>query len=109
MMIEDLPKVVEEGEKEAAVETPKIKSPPMYQVVIMNDDFTPMDFVVEVLTTFFNMNEVNAVQVMLRIHHEGKGIGGIYTRDVAETKMLQVNNYSRKHNYPLLCNTEVAG
>ena len=106
-MIEGLPGPREEGEIEVAVCESKLKPPPMHQVVIINDDFTPMDFVVEILMMFFSMNEAKAVQVMLRVHHQGKGICGVYTRDVAETKVLQVNSYARNHDYPLLCNMEV--
>lgn len=85
---------------------PALKRPPMYRVVLMNDDYTPMDFVVEVLMIFFNMNEEKATQVMLSVHTQGKGVCGIFTRDVAETKAAQVNQYSRENKHPLLCEVE---
>jgi ATP-dependent Clp protease adaptor protein ClpS len=85
---------------------PELKRPPMYRVVLMNDDYTPMDFVVEVLMIFFNMNQEKATQVMLSVHTQGKGVCGVYTRDVAETKAAQVNQYSRENKHPLLCEVE---
>ena len=91
-----------------AVETarPKLKRPPLYRVLLLNDDFTPMDFVVHILQTFFGMNHEKATQVMLHVHTRGKGVCGVYTFDVAETKVSQVNNYSRRHEHPLLCTME---
>jgi ATP-dependent Clp protease adaptor protein ClpS len=86
---------------------PEVKNPPLYKVILLNDDFTPMDFVVEILKQFFFMNGEKAVQVMMEVHTKGKGICGIFTRDVAETKVDQVNNYSRLHEYPLLCTMEM--
>ena len=85
---------------------PELKRPSMYRVVLMNDDYTPMDFVVAVLMTFFAMDEEKATQVMLSVHTQGKGVCGIYTRDVAETKAAIVNQYSRDNNHPLLCEVE---
>ncbi|HIF55220.1 MAG: ATP-dependent Clp protease adapter ClpS [Methylococcales bacterium] len=87
---------------------PKLKRPPLYKVMLLNDDFTPMDFVVEVLTDHFHMTEEKATQVMLQVHTEGVGICGVYTRDVAETKMLIVNDCSREHHHPLMCSMEEA-
>ena len=86
---------------------PGLKQPLMYKVVIYNDDFTPMEFVVEVLENFFRLNREKATQIMLHVHTRGKGICGTYTKDVAETKVTQVNEYSRKHQHPLLCGLEV--
>lgn len=86
---------------------PEVKNPPLYKVILLNDDFTPMEFVVEVLKQFFFMNGEKAVQVMMEVHTKGKGICGIFTRDVAETKVDQVNNCSRLHEYPLLCTIEM--
>lgn len=86
---------------------PRLTRPPLYKVVLLNDDYTPMDFVVDVLCTFFNMNVEKATQVMLKVHTEGKAVCGVFTRDVAETKAEQVNVFSRKHQQPLLCNVEV--
>ena len=74
----------------------------------MNDDYTPMEFVVEVLERFFSMSREKATQIMLHVHTRGKGVCGIYTRDVAETKVAQVNEYARTHQHPLLCAMEAA-
>jgi ATP-dependent Clp protease adaptor protein ClpS len=84
----------------------KAKPPKRYKVVLLNDDFTPMEFVVSVLQRFFAMNEDQAVQVMLAVHHQGKGICGVYSREVAETKAYQVNHYSRENQHPLMCQIE---
>ena len=85
---------------------PEVAKPPMYQVVILNDDYTPMDFVVSVLETFFSMTRQTATQVMLHVHTRGKGVCGVFTREVAETKVTQVNEFSRSHQHPLLCTME---
>ena len=87
---------------------PEVKPPPMYKVVLLNDDFTPMDFVVEVIQTFFAIDHDRATQIMLHVHTRGKGVCGVFTRDVAETKVQQVNSYSREHQHPLLCALEEA-
>lgn len=85
---------------------PQLKPPPMYKVVLLNDDYTPMEFVVEVLESFFNMGRERATQVMLAVHTQGKGVCGIFTRDIAETKAAQVNQYARDSQHPLLADTE---
>ena len=87
---------------------PKLKPPPMYKVVLNNDDYTPMDFVVHILEAFFGMNREKATQIMLHVHTLGKGICGIFTKEIAETKVAQVNNYSKQHEHPLLCTMEEA-
>ena len=87
---------------------PKLKQPPLYKVIILNDDYTPMDFVVEVLQKFFGMDLGMATQIMLHVHTRGMGVCGVYTRDVAETKVHQVNNYARENQHPLLCTMEKA-
>lgn len=87
-------------QEEVAVPAQK---PLMYQVALMNDDFTPMDFVVEVLRTLFHKNERESVEIMWRTHREGQAVCGVYTRDVAETKMAHVITLARKYNYPLKC------
>lgn len=87
---------------------PKLKKPQMYKVVLLNDDYTPMEFVVEVLERFFSMNREKATHIMLHVHTRGKGVCGVYTRDVAETKVALVNDYSQQHQHPLLCAMEVA-
>lgn len=87
---------------------PKLKRPPLYKVVLLNDDFTPMEFVVRVLETFFTMDRAKATRIMLQVHTQGKGVCGIFSRDVAETKVDQVNDFSREHHHPLLCIMEEA-
>ena len=87
---------------------PELKKPPLYKVILMNDDYTPMEFVVEVLEVFFRMSREQATQIMLTVHTQGRGVCGIYTRDIAETKMNQVNQYSREHQHPLLCEVEAS-
>ena len=97
-----------EPEHGVAVETakPETARPPLYQVVLINDDYTPMEFVVAVLETFFNMNREKATQIMLHVHTRGKGVCGVFTREVAESKVTQVNEFSRTHQHPLLCTME---
>jgi ATP-dependent Clp protease adaptor protein ClpS len=85
---------------------PKLKKPPFYKVILLNDDFTPMDFVIEILMYFFSMSQEKATRVMLQIHTQGVGVCGTYTKDVAETKVYLVNEYSREHQHPLLCSME---
>ena len=85
---------------------PKLKKPPMFRVVLMNDDYTPMDFVVHVLESFFDMNREQATRIMLQVHIRGRGVCGVFTRDIAETKVVQVNEYARGHQHPLLCAME---
>ena len=85
---------------------PKTKKPKMYKVLILNDDYTPMDFVVHILQAFFNLTHDKAQNIMLNVHTKGKGVCGVYTRDVAETKVEQVNDYSRQNQHPLLCTME---
>ncbi|MGD9859104.1 MAG: ATP-dependent Clp protease adapter ClpS [Marinobacterium sp.] len=96
----------DDGSLATAETKPQLKRPPMYRVVLMNDDYTPMDFVIEVLMIFFNMDQEKATQVMLAVHTQGKGVCGVYTRDVAETKATQVNQYARENKHPLLCEVE---
>jgi len=98
------------GDDGVAVEEalPKLKQPPMYKVLLLNDDYTPMEFVVHVLENFFRMDREQATRVMLNVHTHGKGICGTYTREVAETKVAQVNEYSRQNSHPLLCDMEEA-
>ena len=82
---------------------PKIKQPPLYKVILLNDDFTPMEFVVYILINFFRMNNEDATRLMLQIHTQGKGVCGVYAKEIAETKVAHVNKHSRKHKHPLLC------
>lgn len=85
---------------------PELAPPPRYQVLLLNDDYTPMDFVIEVLQQFFGMDMEQATQVMLHVHTRGRGVCGVYTREVAETKVAQVNEFSRMNQHPLLCTME---
>jgi len=87
---------------------PEVKEPPLYRVILLNDDYTPMEFVVEILQTFFRMDREQATQVMLHVHTRGKGVCGVFSRDVAETKVDQVTEYAREHNHPLMCTMEPA-
>ncbi|MBQ0712697.1 MAG: ATP-dependent Clp protease adapter ClpS [Porticoccus sp.] len=85
---------------------PKLKKPQRYKVLIYNDDYTPMEFVVELLEIFFPMSREMATRVMLKVHTEGKAVCGVYTRDVADTKAALVNQYARAYEHPLLCEIE---
>ena len=84
----------------------KTKPPPMYKVIILNDDYTPMDFVVLVLQKFFSLNREKAMQIMLKVHREGMGVCGVYAKDVAATKVDQVRSYAKQHQHPLQCMME---
>ena len=85
---------------------PKLKRPSLYKVVLLNDDYTPMEFVVHVLEHFFYMNREKSTQIMLHIHTKGVGVCGVFTKDIAETKVVQVNDYARANQHPLLCDLE---
>ena len=87
---------------------PKLKRPPLYQVVLLNDDYTPMEFVVDVLERIFSLDRTTATRVMLEVHTKGKGVCGVFTFEIAETKVAQVTTYSRQHQHPLLCTMEEA-
>lgn len=84
----------------------KTKRPPMYKVILLNDDYTPMDFVVSVLEQIFRRSHAEALQIMLEVHQKGSGLAGVYTRDVAETKVDQAVEYARINDYPLQCALE---
>ncbi len=81
----------------------KVKSPPMFKVLLLNDDYTPMDFVVMVLQKFFSLSREKATQIMLKVHREGAGVCGVYPRDVAATKVEQVTAFARQQQHPLRC------
>jgi ATP-dependent Clp protease adaptor protein ClpS len=85
---------------------PQVKRPPLYKVILLNDDYTPMDFVVHVLEIFFSVDRDNATRVMLEIHTRGKGVCGIFTHEIAESKVSLVNDYSKENQHPLLCTME---
>jgi ATP-dependent Clp protease adaptor protein ClpS len=81
----------------------KAKTPPMFKVMLLNDDYTPMDFVVMVIQQFFSLSREKATQIMLKVHREGAGVCGVYPRDVAATKVEQVMGFARQHQHPLRC------
>ncbi|AWN17001.1 ATP-dependent Clp protease adapter ClpS [Salinisphaera sp. RV14] len=105
----DKPKIGhEDGGTAVAPEKPRTKKPPLYKVVMHNDDYTPMEFVVEVLMTYFTHDRDKAVQIMLTVHTRGKAVAGTYTAQIAETKVQLVNDHARAHQHPLLCTMEEA-
>jgi ATP-dependent Clp protease adaptor protein ClpS len=87
---------------------PKVEQPPLYKVLLLNDDYTPMDFVVYVLEKFFGMNRDKATEIMLHVHTRGSGVCGLFTREIAETKVELVNEFSRENQHPLQCVMEEA-
>ncbi|MDO8989349.1 MAG: ATP-dependent Clp protease adapter ClpS [Sideroxyarcus sp.] len=88
------------------LERSKTKPPKLYKVILLNDDYTTMEFVIEVLKTFFAMSQERATQVMLQIHNEGSAVCGLYPKDIAETKVNQVSAFAKQHGHPLRCHTE---
>ena len=92
----------QEGELLEAQRT-GVEPPKLYKVVLLNDDYTPMDFVITVLQRFFSMNTEQATRIMLKVHHEGRGICGVFTRDIATTKVEQVSAFALQHQHPLAC------
>jgi ATP-dependent Clp protease adaptor protein ClpS len=97
-----------EADRGVAVEEdrPKVKRPPLYRVILLNDDYTPMEFVVQILQKVFSMDRSNATRIMLEVHTKGKGICGVYTYEIAETKVAQVTGLAQQHQHPLLCTME---
>ena len=87
-------------------EKPITKKPPLFRVILLNDDYTPMEFVVEILETIFGMDRPKATRIMLEVHTQGKGVCGVYTYEIAETKVAQVSAYAEQHQHPLLCTME---
>ena len=102
----DNPDRDDEGGLAVAPAKPKLKRPSLFQVVLLNDDYTPMEFVVEILESYFNLGREQATQIMLMVHTKGKGVCGVYPRDIAETKATQENTYARDSGHPLLCEVE---
>ena len=98
----------DKGGNDLAVEEarPKVKPPPLYRVVLINDDFTPMEFVVDILESVFGMERTRATQVMLEVHTKGKGVCGVFSYEIAETKVAQVMSIAKQHQHPLLCTME---
>jgi len=98
----------EQGNVAVEEARPKTKKPPLYKVVLLNDDYTPMEFVVQVLETFFSLDRTKATQIMLQVHTEGKGVCGVFPRDIAETKAAQVEQCALENDHPLKCEVELA-
>lgn len=95
------------GETGIAVQTkPKTKRPPLYKVLLLNDDYTPMEFVVHVLERFFGMSHAQAFEVMLTVHKKGVAVVGVFSHEIAETKVGQVMDFARRHQHPLQCTME---
>ncbi len=94
-------KTDESNQDSAVAEKSKVKKPPLYAVVLVNDDYTPMDFVVHVLLKFFQKTEAEAMQIMLQVHEKGHGVCGVFTREIAETKAARVVQYAQEHQHPL--------
>jgi ATP-dependent Clp protease adaptor protein ClpS len=92
-----------QGESVLEAERTKTKPPPLFKVLLLNDDYTPMDFVIVVLQKFFGMGREQATRIMLKVHKEGVGICGVFPRDVAATKVELVTGYAREHQHPLAC------
>ena len=98
-----------DGKAGLALKTrPKTKKPSMYKVLMLNDDYTPMEFVVHVLKAYFSLNQEKATQIMLHVHQKGVGVCGVFTYEVAETKVTQVMDFARQHQHPLQCTLEKA-
>jgi ATP-dependent Clp protease adaptor protein ClpS len=85
---------------------PSLKRPPLYQVILLNDDYTPMEFVVDVLERIFGLDRTKATRIMLEVHTRGKGVCGVFTYEIAETKVAQTTSYAHQHQHPLLCTME---
>jgi ATP-dependent Clp protease adaptor protein ClpS len=92
----------QEGEQLEAQRT-KLQPPKMYKVMLLNDDYTPMDFVIAVLQRFFSLDTEQATRIMLKVHNEGRGVCGVFPRDIAATKVEQVSAFARQHHHPLAC------
>ncbi|MDF2690518.1 MAG: ATP-dependent Clp protease adapter ClpS [Gammaproteobacteria bacterium] len=99
-------KAAVKSKKKTKAKRTAVSNPPLFQVVLLNDDYTPMEFVVKLLIEIFAMTHTKATHVMMQIHHEGKGVCGIYTRDIAETKVMQVISCARSYGHPLMCQME---
>jgi len=107
-MSDKAPKVPDE-EYESGIVTktkPKTKRPPLYKVLLLNDDYTPMEFVVHILERFFNRGREESTKIMLHVHRNGVGICGVYTYEVAETKVAAVTEFAQRHQHPLKCTME---
>ena len=110
MLLENKNKDQEDNNREtssvATLEKPKVKKPPLYRVILLNDDYTPMEFVVYVLQTVFNHTHEKSTQIMMAVHTKGKGVCGIFSKEIAEMMSFEVNNMAKHHNHPLLSEIE---
>ena len=96
-----------DGDADVVLETkPKTKRPPLYKVMLLNDDYTPMEFVVHVLERFFGLNHAQAFEIMLTVHKKGLAVVGVFSHEIAETKVAQVMDFARRHQHPLQCTLE---
>lgn len=102
----DFPEPIDNDDFAVAIDRPRLKRPPMYRVLLLNDDFTTMEFVILVLTTIFNHSEEQATEIMLHVHQKGAGICGLYTREIAESKVDQVRQLAEQREHPLQCTME---
>jgi ATP-dependent Clp protease adaptor protein ClpS len=107
-MSEDPRRLGADGDHGLAIEEarPRIKKPSLYRVVLLNDDYTPMDFVVQILEKIFSMDRSSATRTMLQVHTLGKGVCGVFSHEIAETKVAQVTGLAQQHQHPLLCTME---
>ena len=108
LMPDDDSKLIRDDDQGLALEEarPRIKRPPLYRVILLNDDYTPMEFVVRVLQKVFGLDRTTATRIMLEVHTKGKGVCGVYTFEIAETKVAQVTGLAQQHQHPLLCTME---
>ena len=102
----DYPEPIDGDNLAVEIDRPRLKRPPLYRVLLLNDDYTTMEFVVLVLTTVFQLSEETATEIMLHVHQRGAGICGIYTREIAESKVEQVKLLAQEHKHPLQCTME---
>ncbi len=105
----DLPQPVQNDELAVETAKPRLKRPPLYRVLLINDDYTTMEFVIQVLQNIFHMSEEKAAQIMLHVHQKGAGVCGIFTREIAESKVEQVLQYAQQNKHPLQCTMEPDG
>lgn len=107
-MSDDDSKLIRDDDQGLALEEarPRVKRPPLYRVILLNDDYTPMEFVVRVLQKVFGLDRTTATRIMLEVHTKGKGVCGVYTFEIAETKVAQVTGLAQQHQHPLLCTME---
>jgi ATP-dependent Clp protease adaptor protein ClpS len=96
----------EDGDALLEESRPLVKRPPLFRVILLNDDYTPMEFVVQVLQKVFSLDRNTATRIMLEVHTKGKGVCGVYTYEIAETKVAQVTGMAQQHQHPLLCTME---